>query len=103
MVYLPLVIMRGEKSAEAGMPKRAMTEAWPWTNPTKTIQLSRSFSEIKSVEIYNLLGQKIQDWKFSNQYQPDYLLQISDVRTGTYVVKVATDKGIIFKNVLIKE
>ena len=58
---------------------------------------------IQAVEIFNLLGQKIQDWKFSNQYQPDYLLQISDVRTGTYVVKVATDKGIIFKNVLIKE
>jgi aminopeptidase N len=51
MVYLPLVIMRGEKSAEPGMPNRTMTETWPWTNPTKTIQLSRSFSEIKSVEI----------------------------------------------------
>jgi hypothetical protein len=58
---------------------------------------------IQAVEIFNLLGQKIQDWKFSNQYQPDYLLQISEVRTGTYVVKVSTDKGIISKNVLIKE
>ena len=51
MVYLPLVIMRGEKSEEAGMAKRVMTEAWPWTNPTKTILLTRPFAEVKSVEI----------------------------------------------------
>lgn len=51
MVYLPLDIMRGEKLEESGMPKRMITEAWPWTNPTKTIQLTRPFSEIKSVEI----------------------------------------------------
>lgn len=51
MVYLPLVIMRGEKSEEAGMPKRVLTDAWPWTNPTKTIQLARPFAEVKSVEI----------------------------------------------------
>jgi aminopeptidase N len=51
MVYLPLVMMRGEKSEEAGMPKRVMTEAWPWTNSTKTVQLTRPFSQIKSIEI----------------------------------------------------
>jgi len=51
MVYLPLVIMRGEKSEEAGMPKRVLIDAWPWTNPTKTIQLARPFAEVKSVEI----------------------------------------------------
>jgi aminopeptidase N len=51
MVYLPLDIMRGEKLEELGMPKRMITETWPWTNPTKTIQLTRPFSEIKSIEI----------------------------------------------------
>lgn len=51
MVYLPLGIMRGEKPEEAGMPKRVMTEYWPWTNPTKTVLLAKPFAEIKSVEI----------------------------------------------------
>jgi hypothetical protein len=50
-VYLPLVIMRGEKSIEEGMPKRVITESWPWTNPTKTITLPVSKNSIKSIEI----------------------------------------------------
>jgi hypothetical protein len=51
MVYLPLVIMRGEKPAEAVLPERVLTEKWPWTNYSKEILLSRPISEVKSVEI----------------------------------------------------
>lgn len=51
MIYLPLVMMRGGKSAEKGMPLRIHTEAWPWTNLTKTLVLTREFEKIKSVEI----------------------------------------------------
>ncbi|SEF65738.1 M1 family metallopeptidase [Algoriphagus boritolerans] len=51
MIYLPLVIMRGEKVQEEGMPSRIHTEAWPWTNLTKTLVLTKEFSMIKSVEI----------------------------------------------------
>ncbi|WP_236025592.1 M1 family metallopeptidase [Algoriphagus oliviformis] len=51
MIYLPLAIMRGEKEAEKGMPERIHTEAWPWTNTTKTLVLTRDFRTIKSVEI----------------------------------------------------
>lgn len=51
MIYLPLVIMRGEKAEEAGSVKRVHTESWPWTNLTKTLILAKDFSAIKSVEI----------------------------------------------------
>ena len=50
-IYLPLVMMRGEKALEKGQPSRAFVESWPWTNPTKTVQFSKPFSEIKTVEI----------------------------------------------------
>jgi hypothetical protein len=50
-IYMPLVIMRGEKPEEVGAPKRIHTEAWPWTNLTKTLVLTKPFSSIKSVEI----------------------------------------------------
>lgn len=50
-IYLPLSIMRGEKSTEKGMPKRSMTDAWPWTNPTKSILLPVAINTIKSIEI----------------------------------------------------
>jgi hypothetical protein len=51
MIYLPLVMMRGEKPAEKGMPSRIHTEVWPWTNLTKSLVLARDFKTIKSVEI----------------------------------------------------
>lgn len=50
-VYLPLVIMRGEKGNEKGMPERVLTEMWPWTNLTKTFTIPKNIKLIKSVEI----------------------------------------------------
>ncbi len=50
-IYLPLVIMRGEKEIEAGMPERILSEDWPWTNLTKTITLSKELERIESIEI----------------------------------------------------
>ncbi|PSL06332.1 M1 family metallopeptidase [Cecembia rubra] len=50
-IYLPLVIMRGEKPEEVGMPRRVMTQKWPWTNYTKDVVLSRPISDIRSVEV----------------------------------------------------
>lgn len=50
-VYLPMVIMRGEKPNEKGMPERVLTEAWPWTNLTKTFIIQKNINSIKSVEI----------------------------------------------------
>lgn len=51
MIYLPLVIQRGSKPEEAGMPKRVATQKWPWTNYTTEVNVGRPISEIKSVEI----------------------------------------------------
>ncbi|MDG1279376.1 MAG: M1 family metallopeptidase [Algoriphagus sp.] len=50
-VYLPLVIMRGEKGNEQGMPERILTEDWPWTNYTKSVMINKKIETIKSVEI----------------------------------------------------
>ncbi|WP_194777694.1 M1 family metallopeptidase [Pararhodonellum marinum] len=51
LVYLPLVIQRGSKPEEAGMPKRIKTQKWPWTNPTTEVTLDKPLSEIRRVEI----------------------------------------------------
>ena len=50
-VYLPLVIQRGEKPLENGMPERVATQRWPWTNPNTEILLPKAKSSIKSLEI----------------------------------------------------
>nr|WP_186758752.1 M1 family metallopeptidase [Echinicola salinicaeni] len=51
MVYLPLVIQRGNKPEENGMPKRIKTQRWPWTNITTEVILEKDINDIKSIEI----------------------------------------------------
>ncbi len=58
---------------------------------------------VKSVALFNLLGQKVTEWKVDNQNQADIQLQVSDISTGTYIVKVMTDGGDISKKILVKK
>lgn len=48
--YVPLNLMFGAKAAENKL-SRTVHEAWRWTHPEYTIQLSRKVGEIKSIEI----------------------------------------------------
>ena len=57
---------------------------------------------VKSVMLFNLLGQKITTWKMYNQNQADMQLRITDVSTGTYIVKVITENGEVTKKILVK-
>jgi len=51
LVYMPLVIQRGNKPEEAGKPKRILTQKWPWTDYSTEVSIGRPISDIKSVEI----------------------------------------------------
>ncbi|NNT72062.1 T9SS type A sorting domain-containing protein [Flavobacterium sp. IMCC34852] len=56
---------------------------------------------IKSVALYNLLGQQVISWKLDSQNQAEMHLPVSGVTTGGYIVKIITDKGDIAKKILI--
>jgi hypothetical protein len=58
---------------------------------------------VKSVALFNLLGQKVTEWKIDNQNQADIQLQVAGVSTGTYIVKVITDGGDVTKKILVKK
>ncbi|WP_284651351.1 LamG-like jellyroll fold domain-containing protein [Flavobacterium terrisoli] len=57
---------------------------------------------IKSVALYNLLGQQVISWNIKNQNQNEMHLPVSGISAGGYVVKIITDKGDISKKILIK-
>ena len=57
---------------------------------------------VKSVSLYNLLGQEVIVWKIYNQNQADIQLRVTDVSAGTYIVKVITDGGTITKKIMVK-
>ncbi|MCS4433141.1 M1 family metallopeptidase [Aquiflexum gelatinilyticum] len=71
MIYLPLVIQRGNKPEEKGMPSLVMTVRWPWTNYSQEVQLDKPVSSIESVEI-------------------DPSLRLADVNRGNNKVDVTT-------------
>lgn len=50
MYYVPLRMMRGEKTAE-GKIKRTVLEDWPWTNATYELVLDHKFKNIERLEI----------------------------------------------------
>lgn len=49
--YIPLRIMRGAKEVEDEDTQRRTLEAWPWTNPTYTLKVSKPFSRISKITI----------------------------------------------------
>ena len=57
---------------------------------------------VKSVTLFNLLGQSVVNWTMENQTQSIIELPVSALSTGAYVVKVITDKGDVTKKILIK-
>ncbi len=57
---------------------------------------------VESVALFNLLGQAVGTWDVENQNQQDIQLPISKLSTGTYIVKVITDKGDTSRKIIIK-
>jgi hypothetical protein len=56
--------------------------------------------DINGVELYNLLGQKIHTWSLENQSQEEINLKVNLTSSGTYLVKVITNKGSITKKIV---
>jgi hypothetical protein len=72
------------------------------TTKTISIQNTTLDSTVKSVLLFNLVGQSVMTWKIENQDQTNIQLPDTNLSTGAYIVKVITDKGEVTKKILIK-
>ncbi|MCG1034831.1 T9SS type A sorting domain-containing protein [Polaribacter sargassicola] len=71
-------------------------------NTTKEIVINNSSNlEFKTVELFNLLGQKINQWSFG-QGAKETRLKTSNLSSAIYVVNVRTEKGKISKKIILK-
>ncbi|WP_333599935.1 T9SS type A sorting domain-containing protein [Flavobacterium sp.] len=66
------------------------------------IQNELQDATVKSVSLFNLLGQNVTNWTIENQNQANIQLPVSGLSTGTYIIKVITDKGEITKKILVR-
>ena len=57
---------------------------------------------VNKVELYSILGQKINTWNFKNQNESELNLKINSISKSIYICKITTDKGKISKKIIIK-
>jgi hypothetical protein len=71
-----------------------------WPNPTnRTVTLSGPVEAVRSVVLYNLLGQRVQTWSPSSNYgrSPELNLDLHAVHTGTYYLQVTTPQHVLLE------
>lgn len=59
-------------------------------------------ASIKGVELINMLGQNIKTWQIENTTGNEIQIPVSNISTGTYIVKVLTSKGDLTQKIIIK-
>jgi hypothetical protein len=75
-----------------------------YTSNDNMINISKGMSnaDIKGVELINMLGQNIKTWSIENTTGNKIQIPVSNISTGTYIVKVMTSKGDLTKKIIIK-
>jgi hypothetical protein len=63
---------------------------------------NESQNTINSVSLINMVGQIISTWKIDNDNQENIELPVSNLMSGTYIVKVMTEKGTLTKKIIAK-
>ena len=56
---------------------------------------------VESVALYNMLGQSVGTWDAKNLDQLNIELPVKTLSTGTYIVKIKTDKGETSRKIII--
>ena len=74
-----------------------------FTNDNKILNIKNNFVDatIEKVYLFNILGQKIENWTIDDGAQASIKLPIKNVRTGVYIVKIQTSKGNFSKNIIV--
>ena len=69
---------------------------------TKEIRIeNKSNSEIKAVELFNVIGQQVKKWTNFTQSSRKKNLSVHTFSNAVYIVKINTEKGLISKKIII--
>jgi hypothetical protein len=70
-------------------------------NPAHNFLRINSFeNQINSIEIFNISGQKIKENFITNQYK--MWIDVSDFKTGLYIVKICLKNQVVYKKIIVK-
>ena len=71
-----------------------------YPNPAKTMLNLKSESKLKTVSIFNLLGQMIREVTVNNELQ--IRIDVSDLKNGVYLIKIETAVGVFTNKIVIE-
>jgi Fe-S cluster assembly iron-binding protein IscA len=74
-----------------------------YSNNYKTLIIKNNLADatVNSVALFNLLGQKIENWDVSDSEQTNLQIPIKNISSGIYIVKVKTTKGESSKKIIV--
>ncbi|MCL2291156.1 MAG: T9SS type A sorting domain-containing protein [Bacteroidetes bacterium] len=85
---------------EVGIDETGMSDLiFIYPNPTCGIlKIKNEEMKIKNVEIYEIYGKKLLSYTF--QVPHEFTLDISDLQTGVYFMRIQTENGVITKKII---
>lgn len=75
-----------------------------YTNAQNLLAIQNNLTDVtvETVSIFTILGQTLATWNVEHQTQTNITLPVSNVSTGTYIVRVQTTAGTMSKKIIIK-
>jgi len=76
--------------------------AYATTENTIVIKNNNTDVTVETVMLFNMLGQSVNTWNVKNELQTKINIPVTNLSSGTYIIKVHTNKGELSKKVTIR-
>lgn len=73
-----------------------------YNNDYVTIKNGLKGIRVENAQVFSILGQKVLEFKLTNEDQTNIQLPVNELSTEAYIVKVKTDNGIMSKKIIIE-
>jgi len=91
------------KKATLGIEEQTLTDEIQlyYSKNNSALHLKSKKGEIQKVTLYNLIGQKLQQWHIKNSLQTNLKLKVNTLPMGLYIVKIKTKAAVLVKKIVI--
>lgn len=98
----PLIIIKPVTASSKSVNKLPTKVSFYYNSLNKELVVNKPVeSSIKEVEIYNILGKKIQYFKNLESKNQSIKLKVNNIKSGVYIVKIKTDKNVFSKKMFL--
>ena len=98
----PLIIYKPVSTSSKSVNKLPTKVSFYYNSLNKELVVNKPVeSSIKEVEIYNILGKKIQYFKNLESKNQSIKLKVNNIKSGVYIVKIKTDKNVFSKKMFL--